>query len=857
MKTIERREDGFFSSPLRLAGVMIATIFFAELIIMLLLTAIFPQAPALTTALLDAVVLALVILPFFWRIVVRPLKKAALREKARAEEVSAQSAHDWEDTFNTITDMITIHDKDFTIIRANRAAREMLHLPADGNGAAKCFRHFHGADCPPADCPSCRSIALAQPVAAESFEPHLNMYIETRAIPRFNSDNEMVGLIHVVRDITQRKRMEALLDNQKTFAENLVQNSAVATFALDPRHKVVLWNKACEELTGLPARDVVGTDDHWMPFYDQKRATLADIVIDGAYEDLSRLYGRYSRSSLVSKGVHAEGWYLNMNGKNRYIVFDAAPIYNNEGELLVVIETLQDVPERKRIEEDLARSESKLRTLIDAEQDCVKLLAADGTLLEMNPAGLRMIDADSLEQVAGKSIYPLVVPEYAASVQALTDKVFQGGSGKLEFEFVGLKGTHRWVETRAVPLKGVTGEVMAMLAVTRDITERKKLEEQLRHAQKLEAVGTLTGGIAHDFNNILTSIIGYADLLSMTIAEKDRTNDFLDQIIAASRRAANLTQNLLAFSRKQITSTGSVNINESIRTVENMLHRLIGEEIELRTSLSDADLTVLADAGQMEQVLMNLAVNARDAMPHGGTLLITTGLVEIDDQYIAKNGYGKAGPYVLIMVADSGSGMDARTKKRVFEPFFTTKDTGKGTGLGLSIVYGIVKQHNGYIDCESEPGKGTTFTIYFPLNTAGAMQAAPDQRPVQHRSGTETVLVTDDDEGVRRITRTMLEHLGYTVIIAADGKEAVEVFAEHKDRIDLLILDVIMPKKNGKQVYDEVRRMRPGVKALFMSGYTADVISSKGVLEEGMQFITKPASLRDLSQKMRDVLDAR
>jgi len=856
MKTDERHEENFFSSPLRLAGVMIAAIFFAELFVMLLLTALFTEFPVLVIAVLDAAVLTLVILPVFWRLVVKPLKKAALREKTRAEEMSAQSAHDWEDTFNTITDMITIHDRDFTIIRANRAARELLDLPGDGMGKAKCFRYFHGADRPPADCPSCRSIAQAQPVAAESFEPHLNRYVETRAIPRFNSDNQMVGLIHVVRDITKRKHMEALLENQKLFAENLVQNSAVATFVLDPQHKVVLWNKACEELTGLPAHDVIGTDDHWMPFYDEKRPTLADIVVDGAYDDLSTLYSKYSRSSLVSNGVHAEGWYLNMNGKNRYILFDAAPIYSSEGDLLVVIETLQDVPERKRIEEDLARSESKLRTLINAEQDCVKLIAADGTLLEMNPAGLRMIDADSLEQVAGKSIYPLVLPEYVASVQALTDTVFQGGSGKLEFEFIGLKGTHRWVETRAVPLKSAAGEVMALLGVTRDITEHKKLEEQLRHAQKLEAVGTLTGGIAHDFNNILTSIIGYTDLLSMSITENDQTRGFLDQIFAASRRAANLTQNLLAFSRKQITSPRPVNINESIRTVENMLHRLIGEEIELRTSLSDAELTILADAGQMEQVLMNLAVNARDAMPDGGTLLITTSVAELDHHYIAHNGYGKAGTYVVVTVKDSGSGMDARTKRRIFEPFFTTKEMGKGTGLGLSIVHGIVKQHNGYIDCESEPGKGTTFTIYFPINSARTEQAVP-ARPAQLRGGTETVLVTDDDEGVRRITRTMLEHLGYTVIIAADGEDAVEVFTDHRDRIDLLILDVIMPKKNGKQVYDEVRKIRPGVKTLFTSGYTADVISSKGMLEEGMHFISKPASLRDLSQKIRDVLDAR
>ena len=856
MQPQDHQKDIRSLSPVVLAGLMIVVIFIAEMLIMLFLTPKLPGLQTLTLAVIDALVLALIFVPILWWFIVRPLQRTALREKATADEMRAQSAHDWEDTFNTITDIITVHDKEFNIIRANRAAREKLGLTQELLGRAKCYYYFHGTDSPPKNCPSCRSIALASPVATESYEPHLDLYVETRAIPRLDDNGQMVGMIHVVRDITKRKRMEVSLENQKKFAENLIQNSAVATFVLDPGHKVVLWNKACEELTGVPANEMIGTDNHWMPFYDQKRPTLADVVIDSAYDSISSLYSTYAKSSLISNGIHAEGWYLNINRKNRYIVFDAAPIYSSEGDLLVVIETLQDIPERRRIEEELAQSESKLRTLIEAEHDCVMLLAADGTLLEMNPAGLRMINADSLGQVAGKSIYPLILPEYVPMVQSLTEKVFRGVTGSLVFEFTGLKGVRRWMETRAMPLKNPQGKTIALLGVARDVTEHKKLESQLRHAQKMEAVGTLTGGIAHDFNNILTSIVGYGDLLRMTMREDVQWEDYLDQLLASAQRAAHLTQNLLAFSRKQVMSPKPVDLNTIITRVERLLHRLIGEDIELKTELANRELMVLADAGQIEQVLMNLAVNARDAMPGGGTLYISTGIMVIDDAAVASRGYGKAGTYVQVSVTDSGVGMSDQTRDRIFEPFFTTKEVGKGTGLGLSIVYGIVKQHDGYIDCESEADKGTTFTIRLPLIERRAEESGQAKHEVL-KGGSETVLVTEDDTAVRRLTNTMLEELGYTVLLASDGEEAVELFKKNADRIDLLLFDVIMPKQNGMQAYEAIRDMRPDIGILFTSGYTADVISSRGLLDEGMHFIAKPFSLKSLSKKVREVLDMR
>ena len=855
MKFGDYAKQFFLSSPMALAVLMTCAVFLSELIIMLVLPAALQGTPAPVIALLNALLLVLLVLPLIWLYVVRPLKRAALREKARADELLAQSSLDWEDTFNTITDMITVHDKDFTVIRANRAAREALNLPEEALGRAKCFHHYHGVDSPPRDCPSCRSLVTGEPVASETFEQHLNRHVEIRAIPRFGSDRSIIGLTHIVRDITARKRMEALLENQKRFAENLIQNSAVATFVLDPQHRVVIWNKACEELTGIPASEMIGTSDHWKPFYDRQRPTLADIVIDGSYDRLSTLYGKFERSSLVSNGVHAQGWYLNMNGKNRYIIFDAAPIMSSEGDLLVAIETLQDVPERGRMEEELAWSESKLRTLIEAEQDCVMVVAEDGTLLEMNPAGLRMIDAGKPEQAAGKTLYALVLPEYAGRARALTEQVFRGVPGHLEFEFAGLNGAHRWVETRAVPLRSAQGEIRAMLAVARDITVQKRLENQLRHAQKMEAVGTLTGGIAHDFNNILTSIIGYGELLRMTRRLDVQWEDYLDQLLASADRAANLTKNLLAFSRKQIMAPKRVDINKVIRRVEKLLSRLIGEDIELTTGLAERELAAQADIGQIEQVLVNLAVNARDAMPGGGALSLTTGTFTIDDEYVRTRQYGQPGLYVRICVSDTGTGMDEETRMRIFEPYFTTKEVGKGTGLGLSIVYGIITQHNGYIDCDSEPGRGSTFAIYLPL--AGEKAEEMNVSAYQDSfGGSESVLVAEDDPAVRRLTRTMLEQLGYTVLEASNGEEAVSLFKEQGSTVDLVMLDVIMPKMNGKQVRDEIRNIRPDIKTLFTSGYTADVISSKGMLEEGIQLLQKPVTLRELSEKVRAVLDS-
>jgi nitrogen-specific signal transduction histidine kinase len=390
-------------------------------------------------------------------------------------------------------------------------------------------------------------------------------------------------------------------------------------------------------------------------------------------------------------------------------------------------------------------------------------------------------------------------------------------------------------------------------AVLRDITEKKSLEAQLFQAQKMEAVGLLAGGVAHDFNNILTVVVGYGSLLLKKTATDSTARGYVEQVLSAAERATNLTQNLLAFSRKQIINPKPVLLSKVVSNLEKILTRVISEDIELKLFLAPQEASVMSDTGQIDQVLMNLATNAKDAMPDGGTLVIETELLEFDNDYVRRHVFAKPGKYMLISVTDTGNGMDAKTREKIFEPFYTTKDVGKGTGLGLSMVYGIIKQHNGYINVYSEPGKGTTFKIYLPVIAQEADKLVTALlTPVT--GGTETILLAEDAVLVRDLAKNILEEYGYHVILAENGTDAVEAYKAHPG-IALLILDVIMPGKNGKEVYTEIRGQRPDIKALFMSGYTANIIHKKGILDSATEFISKPFSPNTFLRKVREVLD--
>lgn len=395
-----------------------------------------------------------------------------------------------------------------------------------------------------------------------------------------------------------------------------------------------------------------------------------------------------------------------------------------------------------------------------------------------------------------------------------------------------------------------------VLSASMDITEQRLFEQHLRQSQKMEAIGQMAGGMAHDFNNILTVIMGYGQMLKMDESLTVGAQEAIDQIISSSEKAARLTGGMLAFSRKQNLTLEYENLNNIVHHVQKFLVRIIGEDIDLKTISNKANVTVRVDIGQIEQVLMNLATNARDAMPKGGVLTIKTDIQNIDSSFIEGNGFGVSGVYAVLSFSDTGSGISKEHQKRIFDPFFTTKEVGKGTGLGMAIVYGIVRQHNGFIDVNSEPGEGTTFRIFLPIiESADELQKEAPEMMLPD-GGFETILLAEDDPDVRKFVGGILNKYGYDVIYAVDGQDAIDKFIENKENIRLILMDMIMPKKNGKEAYEIIRMVQPGMKILYSSGYTSNYIKDRGVSEEAIEIVMKPVNPMVLLQKIRIVLDS-
>jgi PAS domain S-box-containing protein len=514
----------------------------------------------------------------------------------------------------------------------------------------------------------------------------------------------------------------------------------------------------------------------------------------------------------------------------------------------------REIEERRQAENALRESEQKYHTLVDNINIGVyRTSSGRGRFIQANPAMAKIFGYDSLDEFMKVTVMDLY--QDGEDRRAFLENVRRDGFVKdRELAMHRKDGTPIWCSASATATLDEQGFIEWMDGVLEDITDRKKLEEQLRQAQKMEAIGTLAGGIAHDFNNILTALLGYSNLLKLKIGNDQVLNNYVDQILISSEKAANLTKSLLAFSRKQVIDPRPVNLSEIVKGIEKLLHRLIGEDIEFRTILCERELPIMADSGQIEQILINLSTNASDAMPHGGMLTIQTEHLELRDHSSGFPEHLPAGEYALLTASDTGKGMNHQTKQRIFEPFFTTKEVGKGTGLGLSIVYGIIKQHNGDIHVYSEPDKGTSFKIYFPL----IQENVEDPEQAKQRillGGSETILIAEDSPEVRKLIVTVLEQFGYTVIAAVDGEDAVEKFTAESDRIDLLILDVVMPKMNGKDAFDRMRAIRKDIKAIFASGYTADIIQRKGILEDGAGFLPKPVLPHVLLAVIREILD--
>ena len=528
----------------------------------------------------------------------------------------------------------------------------------------------------------------------------------------------------------------------------------------------------------------------------------------------------------------------------------------------VILSITRDITDRKAAEDALRESEEKYRLLVEHAGEAI-FIAQKGMLRFVNRR-TEQLSGYTSEELITKPFQELVHPDDRALV---LDHHFKRLKGikmppRYSFRILDRSGVARWVELNAVLIKW-QGQP-ATLNFLHDITGRKQAEEekariesQYRQFQKVEAIGRLAGGVAHDLNNLLTPIIGYSELLSGDLALGDLRRDSIQQILRAAYGARDLVHQLLAFSRKQTLKYQPLNLNKTVRGFEKLLRRTIREDIDLRIVASPDIRTIMGDIGQIEQVLMNLFVNAQQAMPQGGRLIIETALVALDAAYAAAHHNIQPGRYVMLAVSDTGRGMDQETLEHIFEPFFSTKGD-QGTGLGLATVYGIVKQHGGHVWAYSEVDKGSIFKVYLPVSEQSPAESTEEEEEAaSHMQGSETILLAEDNDQVRILAEAVLKRHGYTVLVADRGAEALNLLKAHTGKVDLLLTDVVMPDMNGKVLFEKAVAVQPGLKVLYMSGYSDEVIASRGVLDEGVRFIQKPFTVRALAAKVREVLEGK
>jgi two-component system, cell cycle sensor histidine kinase and response regulator CckA len=641
--------------------------------------------------------------------------------------------------------------------------------------------------------------------------------------------------IFTVTDITQQKEAERALRKSDVLFRTLVEKSSEILFLGNAERKRIYVSPNITKILGYTVEEF-----------------LTGNRVDFIHPDSVNL-GESARSWVLGhpgESITFEARNRHKDGSWRWFESTARNLLE-EPNVNAMVMNLRDITERKEAEEALLASETQYRTIV--ENSLVGFYIIQDNLFRFVNKRFCEIFEYTYEEIVDK-LSPITSahPEDRKMVEENMAKCLTGHATKIEYEFRGLKKDGTVINVKALGSSTAYNGRPAATGTIIDVTREKTLESQLRQAQKMEAIGTLAGGVAHDFNNILTALTGYGTLLQMKLDKENPLRHYVDQILSASMKGANLTRSLLAFSRKQPIVLNPVNLNSIVKGTEKLLRRLLTEDIIMKTFLTLDDSTIMADPTQIDQILFNMVTNARDAMPQGGTLTIETKSVILDKEFVTIHGFGSPGNYALLSISDTGVGMDAIVKEHIFDPFFTTKEVGKGTGLGLSTIYGIVKQHNGYITAYSEPDTGTTFRIYFPITSSSVETDRSSSESV--RGGNEIILVAEDNKEVRHLIKNILVEFGYTIIEAKDGEDAINKFNKEKT-VDLLILDSVMPKKNGKAVYDEISATHPHIKVIFTSGYTRDVVLDKGIEDKRFNFIAKPLSPKELLIKVREILD--
>ncbi|HEX2911431.1 MAG TPA: PAS domain S-box protein [Chloroflexia bacterium] len=688
---------------------------------------------------------------------------------------------------------------------------------------------------------------------------HFQSLLIPELSPKIDAEaGEISSVVTVTRDTTVYKRA---LEERRQVEKQLREQQEEMNFALQTA-RMGIWSY------DYVSRELKGTT------YLEKMHGLEPGSFSGRVEDYLKLIHPDDRKVVLQKikatfesgqEFQTEFRFVLPDGMVRWAESKGRIISNIPDQATRIVGIVNDITARKLAEEQVLRSELRFRSLIENSTDIIELIRADRQVVYRSPSFAR-ITGYSPHELDTTESFTLIHPDDLQRVQTYFEAVKEGypRPEKIEFRFQFKDRSWHSVEVTAQNMLAEDG-VEAIVINGRDITEQlqahsqlQQREEQLRQAQKMEAVGQLAGGIAHDFNNLLTAIMGYTEMALTGLDPAQTLHGDLKEIERAVERAASLTRQLLAFSRRQVMQPVKLNLNETLQEISKLLRRLIGENIELKVAPFSRNACIKADPGQLEQVILNLAVNARDAMPAGGTLALETSNVILDEAYVRRNPEVKAGRYVLLTIRDSGCGMDEKVLSHIFEPFFTTKEVGKGTGLGLSTVYGIIKQSEGHIEVESRPGEGSSFKIYLPevevREDLSRAKASPSQN-LPH--GSETVLLVEDEEGVRKLLTKVLQRYGYKTLVASNGSEALLKCEQTRPKVDLLITDMVMPQMSGPELAQHMAALYPDLKILFMSGYTEQEVFRQVRLDEKRGFVQKPFTTEEVVRKIRSILDQR
>ena len=770
-----------------------------------------------------------------------------ITDRKRADEALRESEELYRSVVTSVAEGIMLVDRGGAIVACNRSAERILGLTTEeliGRTAADPrwqAIHEDGSPLPGENFPGMAALRTGKPQSNLYMGVHKPngslAWTIANSVPIFHAgDGAPYVVVTSFADITERKRAEEALIEERYLLHTLMDNLPDAIYFKDRESRFTRTNKAHAKQFGLShhAQAVGKTDfdfftaEHAQPAYNDEQ----EIIRTG--------------QPVVNK-EERETW---PDGRVTWVSTTKMPLRDAHGNIIGTFGVSRDITQHKQAEAEHAR----LVTAIEQSAEAVVITNTTGGIEYVNPAFTR-ITGYGREEVLGQN--PRILksdkqdPEFYQQLWAtiLNGQIWHG-------ELINRRkdGSLYTEEMNIAPVRNQVGEITHFIATKQDVTEHKQLEQQLIQAQKMEAVGRLAGGVAHDFNNLLTIINGYAQLLIEPISPQDPRRGHLKEILMAGERAASLTRQLLAFSRRQVLEPRVLNLNSVLADVAKMLRRLIGEDVELVSTLKPDLGRVKVDPGQIEQVIMNLAVNARDAMPQGGKLFIETSNVEIDANYARRHSPMMPGKYVMVAVSDTGCGMDLETQAHAFEPFFTTKEKGHGTGLGLATVYGIVKQSGGFIWVYSAPGHGSTFKIYLPFIEEALPTAEPAEAPAELAKGSETVLVVEDERGVRSLVCEALASHGYKVLEAAGAASALEISERYTEPIHLLLTDVVMPQTGGKELAKGFSTLHPETKVLYMSGYTDDAIVRHGILEGGTSFLQKPFLPQALLAKIHEVL---